>query len=112
MPTPPPTQMATQEPTAQPAPTPTLTPAQQQAADATPPGSASTPRAHPKAHFRKKVARLHIRHVARVVQQPQQNQPFPTTNMAWPGYDNTFNGAPAAWKTTGKLTGTPANRPQ
>jgi hypothetical protein len=95
-----------------PAQTPALIPAQPQAAGSPAQDSAPTPRARLKAHFRKKIARLHIRHVARVVQPPAQNQPFPPTNRPWPGYDNQFTGAPAAWKNTGKLTGTPANRPQ
>jgi hypothetical protein len=108
----PPPRMATQKPTVAPDQAPTLIPAQPQAAGSPARDSVPTPPAHPKAHFRKKVARLHVRHVARVVQPPPQSSTFPPANPAWPGYDNPLTGAPAAWKNTGKLTGTAASRPQ
>jgi hypothetical protein len=102
-------QTATQEPTVAPTPTPTLIPAQPQAADSPLQDSAPTRRARPKIHFRKRVARAHIRHIDAVVQQPQQNSGFPAP---WPGYDNPINGAPAAGKNASKLVRAPANRPQ
>jgi hypothetical protein len=107
----PPSQVATREPTVAPAEAPTLIPAQPQAADSPAQDSAPSPRARPKTHFRKKVARLHIRHVARVVQPPPSSPGFPPANPPWPGYDNQTTAAPA-WKNTGKLTGTAASRPQ
>jgi hypothetical protein len=70
------------------------------------------PPARPKAHFRKKVVRVHIRSVGAAGQQPWQNSGFPATNPPWPGYDDKSAGATTTKKTTGKLTGTLTNRPQ
>jgi hypothetical protein len=67
-----------------------------------------TPRARPKAQFRKRIARAHIRSVASPSQQTLPNSGFPPL---WPGYDNQFTGATTT-KNTGKLTGTLSNRPQ
>jgi hypothetical protein len=90
----------------------TQAPAQPQATggplqDSAPP----TPRARPKAHFRRKIARAHIRNVAPVSPQTVQNSGFPTAYTPWPGFDTQFTGATTK-KNTGKLTGTLANRPQ
>jgi hypothetical protein len=65
-----------------------------------------TPRARPKIHFRRKIARARIPSVAPPSQQTW-NSGYPPL---WPGYDNQFTGATT--KTTGKLTGTLSNRPQ
>jgi len=70
--------------------------------DSTPP----TPRARPKIHFRRKIARARIRSVAPPSQQTW-NSGYPPL---WPAYDNQFTGATT--KTSGKLTGTLSNRPQ
>jgi hypothetical protein len=80
------------------------------AADPRPDSMPPTPRARPQAHFRRKIARRHIRTVAPPSQQTLQNSGFPTSN-AWPGYDSHFTGA-SSTKNTGKLTGTLSNRPQ
>jgi hypothetical protein len=70
------------------------------------------PPPRPKAPFRKKIARVHIRRVSvasHQQEQPLQNSGFPAP---WPGYDDKSIGATTTKKTTGKLTGTLTNRPQ
>jgi hypothetical protein len=85
---------------------------QPEAADAQPQDSAPpTPRARPKLRFYKRIARVHIRRVPPVAQQPLENSGFPPSNAPWPGYDNQITGTTAK-KTAGKLTGTLTNRPQ
>jgi hypothetical protein len=80
-------------------------PAQPEATDAQPPDSAPpTPRARPKAHFHRRIARAHIRRVPPVAQQPLDNAGFPPSNAPWPGYDNQITGTTAK-KNAGKLTG-------
>jgi hypothetical protein len=100
--------------------TPTQEPAlaQPRAAGGPPQDSAPpTPRPRPKAHFRRKIARAHLRRVAPVSQQTLPDLGFPlpiapSSSSSWPGYDdNQFTGATTK-KNTGKLTGTLANHPQ
>jgi hypothetical protein len=77
--------------------------------NATPP----IPPARPKAQFRKKIARTHIRRRVTVAsQQASSNAILPTTTAPWPGYDNPWTGTATTKKTVGKLSGTTANRPQ
>jgi hypothetical protein len=102
---------ATSAGTELPAQTPMLIPAQPQAAASPLQGSAPAQHPRPKHHFHKKVARAHFRHIARVVQPPQQNPVVWMTNRSWPGYDNQFNSVPTAWKNNGKPIGTPASPP-
>jgi hypothetical protein len=95
----------------------TRTPAQESAqpraaGDLSPRLAPPLPLARPKVRFRKKVARVHIRSVRVVSQQPGQNSGFPPTSAPWPGYDDKFTGATTTQKSTGKLTGTLSNRPQ
>jgi hypothetical protein len=93
--------------------TPAQEPAQTHASgDPLPVSAPPIPPARPKAHFRKKVARVHIRSVGAASPQPWQNSSFPATNPPWPGYDDKSTGATATKKTAGKLTGTVTNRPQ
>jgi hypothetical protein len=70
------------------------------------------PPARPKVHFRRKVARVHVRSVSVASQQPWQSSGFPSTNGPWPGYDDKFTGATTTQRSTGKLTGALSNRPQ
>jgi hypothetical protein len=91
----------------------TQAPTQPQAgADPLPVSAPPTPRARPKAHFRKRIARVHFRRVAPTSQQTWPNVGIPTTDAPWPGYDNQLTGATTPKKSTGKLTGTLSNRPQ
>ena len=89
--------------------TPAQEPAQTRASGVSAP---PIPPARPKAHFRKKVARVHIHSVGAASPQPWQNSGFPATNPPWPGYDDKSTGATATKKTTSKLSGTLTNRPQ
>jgi hypothetical protein len=94
--------------------TPAQEPAQPRASgDPLPVSAPPIPPARPKAHFRKKVARVHIHSVGAASPQPWQNSGFPATNPPpWPGYDDKSTGATTTKKTTGKLSGTLTNRPQ
>jgi hypothetical protein len=88
----------------------TPAPAQAQAAgDPLPDSAPPTPRARPKIHFRKRIARAHFRRIVPTTQQTWPNSGFPTA-APWPGSDTQFTGTTK--KTTGKLTGTLSNRPQ
>jgi hypothetical protein len=90
----------------------TQAPTQPQAAGDPLPGAAPPiPRARPKAHFRRKIARAHFRRVAPISQQTWPSPVFPTTDAPWPGYDNQFT-TTTPKKSNGKLTGTLTNRPQ
>jgi hypothetical protein len=85
------------------------TPTEPQAAgDPVPDWAPPTPRARPKAHFHRRIARAHIRSIAPPSQQTWANAGYPPL---WPGYDDQFTGATTK-KSTGKLTGTLSNRPQ
>jgi hypothetical protein len=78
-------------------------PAQPEANDAQPPDSTPpTPRARPKVHFRRRIARVHIRRIPPVAPQPLENSGFPPS--PWPGYDTQITGTTAT-KNAGKLTG-------
>jgi hypothetical protein len=90
-----------------PAQEPAPAPAQPQAAGAEPQGAVPpTPRARPKAHFHRRIARARIRTVPSATQQPPENSGFPPYNAPapWPGYDNQFTGTTTK-KNAGKLTG-------
>jgi hypothetical protein len=87
-------------------------PAQPQAAEpqATPPQAAEgqpqdstppTPRARPKLHIHRRLARARIRTIPAVTQQPPETSGFPAP---WPGYDNQFTGTTTKTN-AGKLTG-------
>ena len=87
-------------------------PAQPQAAEpqATPPQAAEgqpqdstppTPRARPKLHIHRRLARARIRTIPAVTQPPSETSGFPAP---WPGYDNQFTGT-ATKTNAGKLTG-------
>jgi hypothetical protein len=116
----PPAERVASAPTASPGPdlsqenrTPAQEPAQPRASgDPSPKLAPPIPPARPKAHFRRKVARVHVRSVSVASQQPWQSSGFPSTNAPWPGYDDKFTGATTTKKITGKLTGTLSNRPQ
>ena len=100
----------TQMPTQVPALLPTQETGQPQASDAPLWDSAPPiPRAHPEIHFRKRIARTHIRRTVPTTQQTVQNPGFPAP---WPGFDNQFAGTPTTRKNTSKLTGTVPDRPQ
>jgi hypothetical protein len=100
----------TQMPTRVPTLLPTQEPGQPQAAGAPSWDSAPPiPRARPEIHFRKRIARTHIRRFVPTPQQTVQNPGFPAP---WPGYDNQFAGAPTTKKNNSKLTGTVPERPQ
>jgi hypothetical protein len=70
------------------------------------------PRARPKTHFRRKIARAHIRRVGLANPQTLQNSGFPMAVAPWPGYDTPFTGATTTKKNTGKLTGALSKPPQ
>jgi hypothetical protein len=77
------------------------TSAQPQATDSEPLDSAPpTPRARPKLHVHRRLARARIRTIPAVTQQPE-NAGFPAP---WPGYDNQFAGT-SPKTNPGKLTG-------
>jgi hypothetical protein len=83
-------------------------PAQPQAAGDRPQGSLPpAPRPRPKPQFHRRIARAHIRRIDVAGPQTLPNSGF----APWQGYDNQFTGTTTK-KTAGKLTGTPANRPQ
>jgi hypothetical protein len=87
-----PAQPQTAEPQATP---PQATEAQLQ--DSLPP----TPRARPKLHVHRRLARARIRTIPVVTQQPPETSGFPAP---WPGYDNQFAGTTTKTN-AGKLTG-------
>jgi hypothetical protein len=97
-------------------PPPDSSPATPQAATDPPPDPLPpTPRARPKAHLQRRIARVRRRSVVPPSPQPVQNSGWPlasppSSSQSWPGYDNQFTGATA--KKTGKLSATPAARPQ
>jgi hypothetical protein len=84
----------------------------QAAADPLPDSAPPTPRPRPKVHFRRRVARSHLRRVVPTSQQTWPNSIVPTTEAPWPGSDSLFTGTTTPKKSTGKLTGTLSNRPQ
>jgi hypothetical protein len=116
----PPAEPVASAPTASPGPdlsgetrTPAQEPAQPHAfGDPLPKFAPPIPLARPKVHFRRKVARVHVRSVSVASQQPWQSPGFPPTNAPWPGYDDKFTGATMTQRSTGKLTGALSNRPQ
>jgi hypothetical protein len=65
--------------------------------DSTPP----TPRARPKLHIHRRLARARIRTIPAVTQPPSETSGFPAP---WPGYDNQFAGTTTKTN-AGKLTG-------
>jgi hypothetical protein len=116
----PPAERVASVPTASPGPdlseetrTPAQEPAQPRASgDPLPKFAPPIPPARPKVHFRRKVARVHVRSVSVASQQPWQSSGFPSTNAPWPGYDDKFTGATTTQKSTGRLTGALSNRSQ
>jgi hypothetical protein len=83
--------------------------AQPQAADVAPDAAPPTPRARPKPHFRRRIARARVRPVAPA--SPQTGFPTSYAPSSWPGSDNQFAGPTTTRRNTGKLFGTLSNRP-